>query len=66
MSALVAVFFYLRVVVTLYMKPVQGTASGGRPLQLSEMLALVIVLAVMIALGVFPAPLLDLIARILP
>jgi NADH-quinone oxidoreductase subunit N len=66
MSAFVAVFFYLRVVVTLYMKPVQGTASGGRPLQLPEMLALSIPLAVMIVLGVFPAPLLDLIAGILP
>jgi NADH-quinone oxidoreductase subunit N len=66
MSALVAVFFYLRIVVTLYMEPVQETEVPVRPLQIAELLALAIPLAVMIVLGVFPSPLLDLIATILP
>ena len=65
LSALVAVFFYLRVVVTLYMKPARKTAERGRPLLIPEMLALAIPLAVMIVLGVFPSPLLDLLAKIL-
>lgn len=66
MSALVAVFFYLRVVVTLYMKPAQEPADSFRPILLSETVALVIPLAAMIALGLFPSPLLDLLATILP
>lgn len=66
MSAFVAVFFYLRIVVTLYMKPAQEPAERCRPLLLPEMLALAIPLAVMICLGVFPSPLLELLAAILP
>jgi NADH-quinone oxidoreductase subunit N len=65
MTALVSVFFYLRVVVTLYMKPAEGGEGEGRRLRLSEFLALGIPLAVMIVLGVFPSPLLELLARIL-
>jgi NADH-quinone oxidoreductase subunit N len=65
MSAFVAVFFYLRVVVTLYMKPAEGTEDRRRPLLISEILALAIPLAVVIVLGVFPSPLLDLLATIL-
>ena len=66
LSALVAVFFYLRVVVTLYMKPSQGSEEPARPLLISETVALAIPLAVMIILGVYPSPLLELLAKILP
>jgi NADH-quinone oxidoreductase subunit N len=65
MSALVAVFFYLRIVVTLYMKPARETAERGRPLLIPEILALAIPLAAMIILGVFPSALLDLLSKIL-
>jgi NADH-quinone oxidoreductase subunit N len=65
MSALVAVFFYLRIVVTLYMKPAQEPVDNVRPLLIVEILALAIPLAVMIVMGVFPSPLLNLITKIL-
>jgi NADH-quinone oxidoreductase subunit N len=65
MSALVAVFFYLRVVITLYMKSAAGPTDKEQARALPELLALAIPLAVMIGLGVFPSSLLDLLARIL-
>jgi NADH-quinone oxidoreductase subunit N len=65
MSALVAVFFYLRVVVVLYMKSAVDEGACGRSLHCSELLALTIPLAVMILLGIFPSSLLQLIASIL-
>ncbi len=64
-TALVAVFFYLRIVVTLYMKPAQDTADQVRPLLLSETVALAIPLAAMLVLGVYPSPLLELLKKIL-
>jgi NADH-quinone oxidoreductase subunit N len=66
LTALVAVFFYLRVVVVLYMKASGPSADPIRPLVLSESLALIIPMLVMIALGVYPSPLMDLLAKILP
>jgi NADH-quinone oxidoreductase subunit N len=62
MTALVAVFYYLRVVVILYMKPAEEQEAAVRPLQMSEMLALVIALVLIIAVGVYPSALLDLLA----
>ena len=65
LTALVAVFFYLRVVMTLYMKPVDGNETTVRPLLLSEAAALVIPLLLVLALGVYPSPLLEIVARII-
>ena len=66
LSALVAVYYYLRVVVTLYMKPAQPDEVARRPQVMSEMLALGIPLAVLILLGVYPSVLLDLLAAVQP
>lgn len=65
LTALVAVFFYLRVVVVLYMKPTDSPCGDARPLHLSEVVALLIPTAVMVALGVYPQPLLHLLEKIL-
>ncbi len=64
LTALVAVFFYLRVVVVLYMKPSEGT-SAGRPLSLAERLALIIPMLAMIGLGVYPSALMRLLEQAL-
>jgi NADH-quinone oxidoreductase subunit N len=66
LSALVSVFFYLRVVVLLYMNAPQDEESGARPLSFSEGAALSIPLAAMLGAGVHPSALLELIAKILP
>jgi len=66
LSALVSVFFYLRVVVLLYMKAPQNEESAPRPLSFSEGAALWIPLAAMLGTGVHPSALLELIAKILP
>jgi NADH-quinone oxidoreductase subunit N len=63
-SALVAVFFYLRIVVVLYMK-VSEDQSEVRSLNASEILALVLPSAVIVLLGVHPQPLLELLKIIL-
>jgi NADH-quinone oxidoreductase subunit N len=65
-SALLAVFFYLRIVVTLYMKPAQEAVDKARPLLISERVALAIPLGVIIILGLFPSSLLELLGRIMP
>jgi NADH-quinone oxidoreductase subunit N len=64
-SALVAVFFYLRVVVLLYMKSPKEQ-SGVRPLNAAEILALALPGAAIVLLGVYPQPLLHLLSTILP
>jgi NADH-quinone oxidoreductase subunit N len=63
-SALVAVFFYLRVVVVLYMKA-STEQSAVRSPGLAEILGLAIPSAAMLLLGVYPQPLLDLLTKIL-
>ena len=63
-SALVAVFFYLRVVVVLYMKTATEKPDV-RSLSLAEMLALSLPGVVILLLGVYPQPLLDLLKNIL-
>lgn len=65
LSALVAVFFYLRVVVVLYMKPSEGPAEAVRRLDVSEMVALLVPAVAMVILGVYPQPLLELLGKIL-
>ncbi len=64
-AALVAVFFYLLIVVVLYMKAPQEL-SEVRPLNAVETVALVIPGAVIMLLGVHPQLLLDLLKTILP
>jgi NADH-quinone oxidoreductase subunit N len=64
-SALVAVFFYLRVVVVLYMKASTEHADVRR-LSVPEILALCILGGAILLLGVYPQPLLDLLKNILP
>jgi NADH-quinone oxidoreductase subunit N len=66
LTALVAVFFYLRVVVTLYMRPAEGPETASRPLLVSEIIALGVPTAVTLFLGVYPSPLLELLGRIVP
>lgn len=64
LTALVGVFFYLRVVVLLYMK--SGTENDvGRSLHTYEAFALALTTFVSVALGIYPQPLLDLIDKIL-
>lgn len=65
LTALVAVFFYLRVVVTLYMKPAVGESGQSRPLALSEIVALIAPMAVILICGLYPQPLLDLLSQVL-
>lgn len=65
LSALVAVFFYLRVVVVLYMKPPENQAEPVRRLERSEIVALAVPTVVMLLLGVYPQPLLELLEKIL-
>lgn len=64
-AALVAVFFYLRVVVMLYMKNPAEPADVRSP-GIPEILALIIPSAAILLLGVYPQPLLDLLKNILP
>ncbi len=66
LSALVSVFFYLRVVVLLYMKVPRDDEIVSSPLSFPEGAALLIPLVAMLAAGVQPSALLELIARILP
>jgi len=65
LSALVAVFFYLRVVVALYMKPADSGNDPARSLSISESVALAIPTAAILFLGLYPSPLLELLERIL-
>lgn len=63
-AALVAVYFYLRVVVLLYMKPAPENRAV-RSLNSYEILALTVPSGVTVALGVYPQPLFDLLALII-
>lgn len=65
LAALVAVFFYLRVVVSLYMKSPDCQAAPARPLVISEIIALVIPASIILACGIHPQPLLDLLSRVI-
>ena len=65
LKALVEVFFYLRVVVALYMRPAGEAETAARRLTGSEAMALAIPTLATAVMGVYPSPLLDLLARIL-
>ena len=65
LSALVAVFFYLRVVVVMYMKPSADPIEPARTLNVAEIIALLVPTLVMVLLGVYPQPLLELLEKIL-
>jgi NADH-quinone oxidoreductase subunit N len=64
-AALVAVFFYLRVVVVLYMKPSELPDEPARRPDSFEMVALLVPTAAMVLLGVYPQSLLALLEKIL-
>ncbi len=66
LSALVAVYFYLRIVVVMYMKTAAAPLERGRTLNWAETVALIIPTLIMILLGVYPQPLLELMEKILP
>ena len=63
-TAAVSAFYYLRVVVNLYMRPLQETGSE-RPHHPAELVALGGTAAVILFLGVYPAPLLIIISAII-
>lgn len=65
LTALVSVFYYLRVVVALYMRPAEGEGRESRSLAISEVIALAAPTLVTLFLGVYPSPLLDLLARLI-
>lgn len=65
LSALVAVFFYLRVVVVMYMKPSADPVEPARTLNVAEIIVLLVPTLVMVLLGVYPQPLLELLEKIL-
>lgn len=65
LAALVAVFFYLRIVVVLYMRPAEAPLGPARKLDGVEIMALSVPTAVMVLLGVYPQPLLELLKKIL-
>ncbi len=65
LSALVAVYFYLRIVVVLYMKPSALPDEPARRLDLAENVALLVPTVVMLLLGIYPQPLLKLLEKIL-
>lgn len=64
LTALVAVYFYLRVVVMLYMKP-SPLLTDARSPGVPEIVALAVVVASTLYLGVYPQPLLHLLSTIL-
>jgi len=65
LTAVVAVYYYLRVVVMLYMQP-EGKAGGAEmALTSAEAVALSVTTLVTIWLGLFPGQLLDLLGRLL-
>jgi NADH-quinone oxidoreductase subunit N len=65
LTALVGVFFYLRVVVALYMKPADEAEAAARPLSIYEGIALTIPTVATLFLGLYPSPVLDMLARIM-
>lgn len=65
LSALVAVFFYLRIVVVMYMKSSDAPVVPVRRLNVGEVAALLAPAFVMVLLGVYPQPLLKLLERII-
>ncbi len=63
LSAAISIFFYLQVAVNLYLHPA-GVQTDPAPPSLPELTVLALGAAVVVILGVFPGPFLDLIASI--
>jgi NADH-quinone oxidoreductase subunit N len=63
-SALVAVFFYLRIVVLLYMKSSALPVVNGRAATKAEIAALLLPTAATMLLGIYPQPLLQLLEKL--
>lgn len=64
LTAAISVYYYLRVVVNLYMRPAE-TAEAREPASMTESIALSASALVILAVGIYPAPLLRLIDVIL-
>jgi NADH-quinone oxidoreductase subunit N len=63
LTAAVSVYYYLRVVVNLYMRPAGEEWGGGRG-TLPELFSLTVAAFVILLLGIFPGPLMDLVASL--
>jgi len=63
-TAVISVYYYLRVVATLYMRPAEEESTANRA-TLPEMTALCATSAVILLLGIYPGPLLNMIDFIL-
>ncbi|HTG80793.1 MAG TPA: NADH-quinone oxidoreductase subunit N, partial [Geobacteraceae bacterium] len=61
LSAVASVYYYLRVVVNLYMQPAEQVVAISRG-TLPELVALATATAVILIVGIFPGPLMDLVA----
>jgi NADH-quinone oxidoreductase subunit N len=63
LGSVVSIFYYLRVIVAMYMRPSDDRAEEANPISISLMggLILAVLLLALLWLGVWPAPLLDLI-----
>ena len=65
LTAAASVYYYLRVVVNLYMRPAEGEVVAGRG-TLPEIVSLTAAALVLVVLGLFPGPLMDLVASFFP
>ena len=64
-SSVIGLFYYLRVVITMYAR-VQGEAPHVEPHAIGGSYVLVVLTILLVWLGVYPAPLLNVIRRVLP
>lgn len=64
LTAATSAYYYLRVVVNLYMRSAAGEGEGGAP-TVPEAAALALASLAIVALGIYPAPLFDLVAAVL-
>lgn len=65
LTSVVSVYYYLRVVVNLYMRPAEEEWGGGKG-TLPEMFSLTVAAFVILLLGLFPGLLMDLVASLFP
>jgi len=66
LMAVAALFYYLRIVAALYMHPDEETLAVGPAHAGPAAVACAVIVAMVFWLGVFPSPLLELIARLVP
>jgi len=64
LGASLGVFYYLRVVATLYFSPAEEAAKGGRSVAMPVRLGLAVSIVGIFAIGLYPEPLLQLIAQV--